>query len=188
MRVKDAAYSVHGALGTLAWRPRYLAAMWVLCGELRSLYAEWIDNEAASLMTSTMDLVREVTIAGESPQLAGRATELATAWRRVINARKAEASGALLNFWATFEALAQEIAGLCSRYDAAGWATNAAEDRWRDLDDPALIIVNRNEEVDDSSPMAQTLALFGQVVSEVAGMKGPEWDPERIRAQIFEQR
>ncbi len=33
--------------------------------------------------------------------------------------------------------------------------------------------------------MAQTLALFRRVVSEVAAHKGPETDPMRIREQIL---
>ena len=35
--------------------------------------------------------------------------------------------------------------------------------------------------------MAQTLALFGRVVSEVAALQGPEWDPVPISTRIFGQ-
>lgn len=185
MRVYDAADSIYSGLAVLPWQPSYLAAMWILCGELQSLYAAWIEDDEAALMTSTMDLVREVVIAGESPRVAGRAAELATAWERVTDARQDEAPGSLPNVLVTFKALAQEIAGRCGRHDAASWVTNAAENRWRDWDDPGPRLLDPDEQVDDSSPMAQTLAWFCHVVSEVAARRGEDWDPVPIRAQIL---
>lgn len=66
----------------------------------------------------------------------------------MITARedRPRADPGLLNALATFEALAQEIAGLSGHYDAANWVMNAAEYRWWD------------------------------------------WDPVRVRTQIFGQR
>jgi hypothetical protein len=187
MRVYDASDAIYSGLAALPWRPSYLAAMWILCEELQSLYAAWISDDEVPLMASTMDLVREVVIAGESPQAARRASELAAAWEPVIEAREAETPAGLLNVLATFEALAQEIAGLSGRYDAANWAANAAEQRWQNWGDPGSIYLDPDQQVDDSSPMAQTLVLFARVVSEVAALPGPEWDPVRIRARIFGQ-
>jgi hypothetical protein len=187
MRVYDAADSIYSGLAALPWRPSYLAAMWILCAELQSLYAAWITDDEVPLMAATMDLVREVVIAGESPQAAARASELSAAWEPVIEAREDEAPGGPLNVLATFEALAQEIADPSGRYDAANWAANAAELRWRDWDDPGSIYLDPDEQADDSSPMAQTLALFGRVVSGVAALQGSEWDPVRIRGRIFGQ-
>src|SRR6266404_6134451 len=134
VRVYDAADSIYSGLVALPWCPSYLAAMWILCGELQSLYAAWIEDDEVPLMASTMDLVREVVIAGESPQAAARACELAAAWEPAIEARENEAPGGPLNVLATFEALAQEIADPTGRYDSANWAANAAEQRWRDWD------------------------------------------------------
>ena len=185
MRVYDAADSIFSGLAALPWRPSYLAAMWILCGELQSLYAAWIGDDEVPLMVSTMDLVREVVIAGESPQAAARACELAANWEPAIEARENETPVGPLNVLAAFEALAQEIADPSGRYDAANWAANAAEQRWRDWDDPESIYLDPDEQADDSSPVAQTLALFGRVVSEVAALQGPEWDPVPIRALIF---
>jgi hypothetical protein len=185
MRVQDVSTSVYTALKALTWQPSYLTAMWILCGELQSLYADRSNDEEAALMASTTDLVREVAIAGESPQAAGRAAELEAAWKRAINTRKAQASRASLRTLITFKALAQEIAGITRRYDGADWVTEAAINRWRDWNDPALVLYNPDEEVPDSSPIAQTLALFNRVVSEVAVMQGPEWDPVVVRTQIF---
>ena len=45
-----------------------------------------------------------------------------------------------------------------------------------------------DEETDDSSPMAQTLALFGRVVCAVSSNQSAGWDPEEIRARILGQR
>lgn len=83
MRVKDAKSSIYYGPKGLPWHPAYLAAMWVLCGELRSLYADWIGAEEVPLLETTMDLVREVVIAGESWSAVDRAEELADAWRPV---------------------------------------------------------------------------------------------------------
>jgi hypothetical protein len=33
--------------------------------------------------------------------------------------------------------------------------------------------------------MGQTLAVFDRVVTWVSGLVSPEWDPVRIRAEIF---
>ena len=66
---------------------------------------------------------------------------------------------------------------------------NAATERWRDWNRPGLIIVNLEdaEEVIESSPMGQTLAVFDRVVTGVSGLVSPEWDPARIRAEIFRE-
>jgi hypothetical protein len=181
--------SLYRGLRSLPRRP-YLAAMWILCGELQVLYAPWTNDEVTSLMASTMDLVREAAISGESAEVAQRGLELARAWAPVIEAKDAEpgSPGALLNAWATFEGLAQEIGGLSGRYDGANWATLAVADRWRDWDEPGPIIMSRvnAEEVDASSPMGQTLAWFRWIVKKVAWFAGPECDPVRIRAAILE--
>jgi hypothetical protein len=187
MRVDDAEDSVYHGLKALPWRPSYLTAMWILCGELRSLYADSTSEDDRPVMALTMDLVREVVIYDESPESIGRARTLVNDWDRVRVAGEAGAPGGLLNVWITFDALAQEIAGLSGRYYATEWVTNAATERWRTWDRPGPIIVDPDEETDDSSPMAQTLELFGRVVSRVTAMQGPEWDPMRIRAQIFGQ-
>jgi len=190
MRVDGAARSIHSGLVALPWRPSYLAAMWILCGELRSLYAAWIEDDEVLLMASTMDVVREVVIAGESPQTAVRAWELAAVWDPVIDEREPGAPEGLLllNVLGIFQSLALEIAEPGGgRYDSANWVPNAVEDRWRDLDDQGPVYLDPDEPVDDSSPLAQTLARFGRVISGVAAWQGPDWDPMRIRAQVLDQ-
>lgn len=186
MRVKDAKYSIYFGLKRLPWHPAYLAAMWILAGELRSLYSDWIGTDEVPLLETTMDLVREVVIAGESWSAVDQAEELADAWGTVLaRYERSSASGGLLNVKATFEALAQEIARLSGHYDAGNWVTSAAADRWDDWDRPGPILVDPNEEADDSSPKAQTLASFVRVVRTVTTWTEPDWDPVRIRARIF---
>lgn len=188
MRVDEAGRSIRLGLVALSWRPSYLAAMWILCGELQSLYAAWIEDDEVLLMASTMDLVREVVIAGESPQAAGRAWELSAAWEPVMDAREPEAPGGLLNVLEIFRSLALEIAEPSGgRYDSANWVLNAVEDRWREWDDQGPVYLDPDEQADDASPMAQTLARFGRVISGVAAWPGPDWDPVRIRAHILDQ-
>ena len=188
----DAEWSIYQGLRSLPRRP-YLVAMWILGGELRTLYAPWTRGEKVlTLMASTMDLVREAAISGESPELARRALDLGRAWKPVLRAADrvdSGTSGGLLNAWGTFALLAQEIGGLARRYAAASWVADAATERWRDLSEPGpiLVSVEMEEEVVESSPMGQTLARFERILSGVSGQVSPEWDPARIRAAILGQ-
>jgi len=187
--VGDAEDRAYQGLRSLPWRV-YLVAMWILCAELQALYGPWIHEDDVPLMASTMDLIRDVVAAGESDGTARRGRELARAWRRMIRARESTAvSGGLLNAWGTFGGLAGEIGGLAGRGAGAQWVMDAATERWRDWDRPGPIWVNRElaEEVIESSPMGQTLAVFDRVVTRVSGLVSPEWDPVRIRAEIFRE-
>lgn len=95
--VGDAGYWIY--LGLVS-KPRrnYLVAMWILCGELRELYAPWIGADEKPLMTSTMDLVRDVVIDGDTDETVQRGLDLAEAWQAFRTAHEAEApSGGLLN-------------------------------------------------------------------------------------------
>src|SRR5258708_23844935 len=169
MRVNDAEDSIYQGLRGLAWRP-YLAAMWILCGELQRLYADEFSNAERSLIPPTMDVVREVAAAGESAELTRQAAELAEAWGDVRNEREHEASSGLMNVWATFEGLVQEVAGITQRYDGAEWVTNAVIEPWREANhhNQGPILLDPNAEVADDSPTASTLILFQHIVAEVA--------------------
>ena len=186
MRVNDAENAIYEGLLRLDWRP-YLAAMWILCGELQTLYAAEFSDAERSLLSPTMDVVREVAAAGESAQLTRQATELAEAWRDVRNEREPEASSGLMNVWATFEGLVQEIADITPRYDGAEWVTNAVTAPWWEADhhNHVPIWLDPNAEVADDSPTASTLALFQHIVVEVARAKEGDREPRRLRAQIF---
>src|SRR5260221_12194677 len=161
MRVNDAEDSIYQGLRGLAWRP-YLAAMWILCGELQTLYADEFSNAERSLISPTLDVVCEVAAAGESAELTRQAAELAEAWGDVRNEREHEASSGLMNVWATFEGLVQEIAGITPRYDGAEWLTNAIVLPWRQGDhpNPGPIWREPNAEVVGDHPPADNLTLF----------------------------
>jgi hypothetical protein len=185
--VKDVKYSVYEGLTALPWPNSYLTAMWIVCHELRPQYADWIHADEIPLMDSTMDLVRDVALTGELARVKKQAAKLASAWGRALKLRRAEPGlpGGVLNALAAFEGLAQEIAGISGRYDGANWATNAVADRWETWDEPGPIIVDFNEEIDDDSPMAQTMARFQRIVTQVSVAAGPGQDPAEIRARIL---
>jgi hypothetical protein len=186
MRVKDAEDSIYEGLQELAWH-RYLAAMWILCGELQTLYSDEFSAAEQSLLIPTMDVVREVATAGESAERTRQAAELADAWGDVRTEREDEASPGLVNFWATFEGLVQEIAGIGRRFEGAEWVTNAVTERWREENqhNQGPVWLNPNEEVADASPTANMLALFQRVVAETSRAPEGDWEPLRLRARIF---
>jgi hypothetical protein len=189
MRVNDTENSIYEGLRGLAWRP-YLAAMWILCGQLQTLYADEFSDAERSLIPPTMDVAREVAAAGESAELTRQAAELAEAWDSVRDEREPEASSGLMNVWATLEGLVQEIAGITPRYGGAEWLTNAVVEPWREASrhGQGPILVDPIAEVADDSPTARTLALFQSIVAEVARAQEGDWEPRRLRAQIFRGR
>lgn len=191
MLVEEASDSIYLGLKALPWPGPYLTAMWIVCGELRPLYADWIHVDEIPLMDSTMDLVRDVAMTGEPASAGKRAAELVSAWRRVQTVREAEPElpAGMLNVMAAFKGVAREIAGLGGRYEGANWATNAATNRWEtwddDDDDDGPIFEDPDREADDDSPMAQTLARFQRIVTQVSLVAGQGQDPADIRARIL---
>jgi hypothetical protein len=189
MRVLDAKFSIYRSLKALPWPAPYLTAMWIVCGELRPLYADWIHADEMPLMDSTMDLVRDVAMTGEPGPARKRAAKLARAWGRVQKAREEdqdpELPSGVLNALGGFEGLAREIAGTSGRYAGANWATNAVADRWLTWEEPSPIIEDPDEEADDDSPMAQTLARFQHIVTQVTLAADQGQDPAEIRARIL---
>src|SRR5215469_9184895 len=186
MRLRDAEQSIYAGLRGLAWRP-YLAAMWILCGELQTLYAAEFSDAERSLVPRTKDVVSEVAATGESAELTSQAAKLAQAWGDLRNEREREASSGLMNVWATFEGLVQEIAYITPRYDGAEWVTNAVTAPWWEANhhNHVPIWLDPNAEVADDSPTAGTLALFQHIVVEVSGAKDGDRELRRLRAQIF---
>jgi hypothetical protein len=142
--------------------------MWILCGELQTLYAGEFSQAERSLI--------------------GQAGRLAGAWGDVRTDRGDEGSPGLWNAWATFEGLVQEIAGISGRYDGAEWVTNAVTQPWWDANHrgPGPIWIDPNAELADDGPTAKALVVFQHVVDEVtrAASEG-DWEPRRLRAQIF---
>ena len=202
MRVRDAEDAVYDGLRQLGWRP-YLAAMWILCDQLRSLYAEEYAGDEGTLMASTLDLVREVVLSGQSRgqcggsgELAGRAAALETAWTRLRDDHEDDTgvSTGLVYAWATFTGLVQEITGTAGpdrHDDAAEFVTQAVTER-RPEPGPGqggpVWINDPGELADDASPVARTLALFERVVAEIPAATAAGWDPVHLRAQILGDR
>jgi hypothetical protein len=186
MRVKDAEDSIYEGLLGLAWRP-YLAAMWILCGELQTLYADEFSDAERSLIPRTMNVVHDAAATGASAQLAREAAELSEAWGNVRSEREDEASSGLMNVWATFDGLVREVAGITRRYDGAEWVTNSVIEPWREANhrNQGPVLLDPNAEVADDSPTARTLMLFQHIVAEVARAQAGDLDPRHLRAQIF---
>lgn len=177
MRAKDAEDSIYDDLRALGWRP-YLVAMWLFCDELRSLYADQFSGEDRSLVESTLDLVRQAATDRDLADVKKQAGKLARAWRRLIRKKQDEdIPFGLMDTWATFDALAQEIAGTSEEYYGSEFVISPAILRWREPEHPGLLHVNADLRVDDASPMTQTLTKFAGIVRKVSEAQGPEWDP-----------
>lgn len=189
MMVRDAARSIYEGLRGLAWRP-YLAAMWILCGELQSLYVDEFTDAERALIPPSMDVIREVATAGESAAVARKAAELVEPWAHLEDERELEASAGLMNVWSTLGGLVREVAGITPRYEGAEWVTNTIIAPWQEANHhgPGPIVNDRNAEIADDSPTANTLALFQHVVAEVARAHEDDWEPRRLRARVFHGR
>jgi len=191
MRIYDIRASIYARLKALPWR-RYLTAMWILSSELQSMYADelnslypdWLRDDELSLASSTMDAVGEVAKGNDTQHVVDKATKLAHEWRQLVDWARddVKVSFGLVGAWRTFESLAQEIGGLTVHYDAAEWVGGAGMERWRAR--PPRI-TTFEEEVDDASPMAQTLALFERIVIRVAEAPDSNLDPVQLRSKIL---
>ena len=188
MRVDDVTGAVYEGLRTLDMR-RYLCAMWIVCGELRAVYEDRLSAAERELMASTLHVVSDVVIRGEARGVARDAERLSRQWNVMTTEREAEVMPGQWNTWMVFRDLASEVTATRPRYESAERVDLAATDRWREhlpgplLDDP-------DEEIDDSTPMARTLAFLEQAVVGVAGLPDKRlrevgWDPVRVQEEIF---
>jgi hypothetical protein len=167
--------------------------MWILCGELRELYADRLTGAEGSLMASTLEMVRDVVIVGEvTTDMARAAAKLSARWQAWLAERPCAlpwVDSGQWNTWVVFADLTAEVAGTCKRYEATERLDNAATERWRELQGRARFI-DPDEEIDGASPMARTLSLFRRVVTGVtemreAGMRKTQWDPVKIRMHLL---
>jgi len=185
MRVWDTENLIYDGLRALPWL-RYLSAMWILCGEIRSLFEDRLTSSEQVLISSTMDVVREVVTTGEVRAATGlAAAELVTEWQQLISERQNEVLPGQWNAWITFELLTAELAGTADRYEATERLTLAATERWREPYPGKARMIDKNEEIDDSSPMARTLATFGRVVTHINQAGQLPRDPATVRAQVI---
>lgn len=181
MRVWDAKHSIYGALRALPPR-RYLCAMWILGEELRSLYADRASDSELSLISQTLNAVREAaTMSEAATETAGMAAGLTERWQRLIRERENDVLPGQWNAWVTFESLAAELAGEASQYQATERLTKAAIERWREPYPGKARRIDPNEQIDDAGPMARILARFGRVVEGISKMPELPWDPVVVR-------
>jgi hypothetical protein len=189
MRVQDATDAVYNGLRTLDLR-RYLCAIWIVCGGLRAIYADRLSAAEGALMTSTLDAVRDVAIQGNvAPGTARRTADLSAQWAAMASEGPTGVKPGQWNTWLVFRDLASEIAGTSERYAAAERVDLAATDRWRE-GHPGPLRDDPDEEVDELSPMARSLAFLLRAVGGVAelpetGMVEVGWDPLLVQEMIF---
>ena len=132
---------VYQGLRSLPWRV-YLAAMWILCGELRTLYAPWTHEDELPLIAVSMDLVRDVVVGGDGRDGAARSgtgahpgTGVPEAGGRASLREAAECLGHLRRPGLGDRRPVRPVLG-------SQWVMRAATERWRDWDRPGPIIVN----------------------------------------------
>jgi hypothetical protein len=179
--------SVYEGLRAMGWR-RYLCAMWILCSELRTLYEGWLEDAERMLMASTLAMVRDVVIVGQVTTKTSRdAAALSRRWQAWRSERPSglpRVNPGQWNALAVFADLTAEVAGTCPRYQATEWLDSAATERWREFHGRARFL-DPDEEIDDATPLAQTLSLFQRVVAGIGHMPESEQDPVKMQAQLL---
>jgi hypothetical protein len=171
--------------------------MWIVCGGLRAIYSDRLTTAEGALMTSTLNTARDVVIRGDAaPGTAKHAADLSAQWAAMTSQWAATPLGSTTevtpghwNTWMVFRDLAGEIAGASGRYEAAGRVDLAATDRWRE-GYPGFLWDDPDEEVDELSPIARSLAFLQRAVGGVAGLSETEmaeagWDPLLVQEMIF---
>jgi hypothetical protein len=176
VRVRDETRAIYGGLKNLSLQ-RYMGAMWMLGAELSSLYSDEMSESERSLAEATLAVAREVSVSGDVGRFERRASGLADDWQRVIHEAR-RGSGGLARTYNTLQAVAAEIAGLATVYDAAQWVADAGVMRWRAPTGMGFRVVDPKEEVPDDSPIGQTLTRFGRIVNGVAD--APDWNGDLV--------
>jgi hypothetical protein len=185
VRVTDAQNLIYDGLCALDWR-HYLCAAWIVCGELQELYAERLTADESAVITSTLDVLRACAIeGGPNTDTVRIASGLYERWQLLITERKREVRSGHWNTWVVFRELAAEVAGLSEHYSAAERVELAATKRWRE-EQRGPRYLDPDEEIDDDSPMARTLASLIRIVSGVAALSDSAiseagWDPLAVQ-------
>lgn len=187
MRVQQVNDSIYSGLRALDKR-RYLCAMWNVCTELQALYQDRMSIAENTLVLSSLRLVRDVVRQGEATEAMVRdAASLYGQWNRIRSEPRPGVMSGHSNARMVFRELAGEIAGTSESYEATEYLDLAAGDRWRE--DRVLLVYDPNEEVSDSTPMAQMLTFLQKCVTGVAAL--PEawlndrnWDPQSVQDEI----
>lgn len=182
VRITDMEASIRGGLHAMEWR-RYMAAMWIISGELQSVYADELGDADSPLIMSTRELVRNVArgVLNDGDE---SARELAGAWLECC-AHEDEVSTGLACLWGVFQYLVGEVTGETDK-NRGTWLFNVTRERWRTPEEKMrneFRIYDPKEEIDDSSPLAEFLKLLQTIVTSVMDYSG-DLDPVLMRATI----
>ena len=194
VRTRDAENAIYDGLRALEWY-RYLAAMWIICGELRDLYADRLTESERSLLADSLAAVRIAVLDHQvSDSAASDATALNVAWEQLIPDQTVppDQLGALRpghwNMRVVLADLVGEIAGTCRRYQATERIHHAAGMRFEEKPRPGGRPIRRrpDEQIDDASPRARMLSRIQAIVTGAAQLPGDdERDPARLRARLL---
>ena len=164
MRVWPTENLIYGELRKLPW-VRYLAAMWIICWEVSTLYRERLSESERALMSLTLDAVEQVVFAGgRTMETDDVAAGLVANWKEFEQAHSEEVLPGQWNLWITFQDLAAELSGGAARYAASERVMLASTEIWREPYPGRARRIREDEEIDDNSPMAQTLFLLERIV------------------------
>jgi hypothetical protein len=164
MRVYDTKQAIYANLRSLPWLP-YLGVMHTLCKLLQVQYQDRLAPSEVVLMDQTLQIISTTVQSGDPAREVDPARQLAAQWAALIDDDETSALPGQWNTWCTFEALAAEISGAAKRYAGTERLMLAATQRWREPYPGRARRIDREEEVPDTSELAQTLATFDQVVN-----------------------
>jgi hypothetical protein len=184
VRISNMEASIRRGLRAMEWR-RYMAAMWIICGELQSAFADELGGADLLLIMSTRELVRNVARGVVNDGDEG-ASELAGAWLECC-AHEDQVSKGLACFWAVCQYLVGEVTGEIGKNRGTAWLFNVVRDRWRTPEEKmrnAFPIYDPKEEIDDSSPLGKFLNLLQTIVASATDYSG-DLDPVLMRATIL---
>jgi hypothetical protein len=184
VRVTDTIKSIRRELRAMEWR-RYMATMWIICGELQNAFADELRDADSLLIMSTRELVRNVARGVVNDGDEG-ASELAGAWLECC-AHADQVSTGLACFWAVCQYLVGEVTGEIRKHDGTAYLFNTVRERWRTPEQKMrseFAIWDPKEEIDDSSPLGKFLKLLQTLVASVMDYSG-DLDPVLMRATIL---
>jgi hypothetical protein len=135
-------------------------------------------------------VIRTVAQSGQvTAEVSGQAAGLYGRWEAMVRQDENRVMPGQWNAWVVYRDLMAEVAGSVPQYEAAERVSLAVTDRWREssFERPVPIYEDPDEEVADSSLMAQVLARLDGIVAGVAGMSEPRlraegWDRMKVRA------
>ena len=175
--------SISRGLRAMEWH-RYLATMWIICGEVQDSLSDELGEVDSSLIVSTRELIRDV--ARGRANYSYNASPLFAAWDQQFT-HVDEASRGREGLWAICQELVGEVTGDSGKHAASGWIMNVLTQPWRTPEDRMRVefpIWDPNEEIDDAGPLGRFIERLQWIVTSVASYSG-DLDPVLIRKEIL---